>query len=163
MSDREEPGEPPLPQPARFWTVEEANARLVELKESMPQLRARVVRLRKVFDELHRLSGFWGKEVDAVDNPDRALKGRLDSEWAALTKQVEDEVSQLQAEGIEVKDLESGLVDFYGLQEGEVVFLCWQRGEDEVGFYHSLEGGFRNRRPLPDRSRATTAHSPGPP
>jgi hypothetical protein len=163
VSDREEPGEPPLPQPARFWTVEEANARLVELKEFMPQVRARVVRLRKVHEELQRLAGFWGKEVDATDSPDHSLKARLDTEWATLSRQLEEEVSKLQSEGIEVKDVESGLVDFYGLQDGEVVFLCWQRGEDEVGYYHSLEGGFRNRRPLPDHSRATPARSAGSP
>lgn len=162
MSDREEPGEPPLPQPARFWTVEEANARLVGLRESMPQLRARVVRLRKVYDELHRLGAFWGKEVDASDNPDHGLKTRLDTEWAELTRQVEEEVGKLRAEGIEVKDIESGLVDFYGLQDGEVVFLCWQRTEDDVGYYHTLEGGFRNRRPIPARTPATSPRSVGP-
>jgi hypothetical protein len=163
VSDREEPGEPPLPQPARFWTVTEANQRLVALKESLPQLRARVVRMRKVHDELHRLSGFWGKEVDAPDNPDRSLKLRLDGEWKELTGQIEEEVGRLKSEGIEVKDLESGLVDFYGLEDGEVVFLCWQRGEDEVGFYHSLEGGYRNRRPIPERTAPSVPRSAGSP
>jgi hypothetical protein len=144
----------PLPQPGRLWTVEEANGHLDELRELLPQLRAWVVRLRKVHDELQRLAAFWGKEIDASDHPDGDLKHRLDVEWTELTARLEEQVARLQAEGIEVKDLESGLLDFYGLQNGEVVFLCWQRGEDEVGFYHTLDGGYRNRRPLPPTSRA---------
>ena len=150
-------GDAALPQPGRLWTVAEANARLEEMRELLPQLRAWVVRLRKVHDELQRLTTFWGKDVDATDHPDRELKRRLDSEWAELTQRLETEVARLHAEGIEVKDLESGLIDFYSVHESEVVFLCWQRGEDEVGFYHTLDGGFRTRRPLPP---ATAAASP---
>lgn len=137
-----------LPQPGRLWTVEQANGRLDGIRETLPKLRAWVARLRKLHDELHRLSEFWGKELDAPDHPDRELRMRLDDEWQSLTRRLEAEVGALQEEGIEVKDLESGLVDFYSLVRGEVVFLCWQRGEESVSFYHTLEGGYRNRRPL---------------
>ncbi len=146
-----------LPQPGRLWSVEEANARLEEMHELLPRLRAWVARLRTVHAEIQRLSGFWGREVDAPDHPDRDLKRRLDREWADLTDRLEREVARLQAEGIEVKDLESGLIDFYALLGGEVVFLCWQRGEGEVGFYHTLDGGYRTRRPI------AGASSPSPP
>jgi hypothetical protein len=147
------PHDEELPQPGRLWTVEEANARLDAMRELLPQLRAWVVRLRKVHDELKRLAGFWGKELDSPDHPDRELKGRLDSEWAELSRRLEEEVARLHAEGIEVKDLESGLIDFYAVLNDEVVLLCWQRGEEEVGFFHTLDGGFRNRRPLPGSAR----------
>jgi len=153
MDADREGADAPLPQPGRMWTVEEANAHLGEMRELLPQLRSWVVRLRKVHDELRRLATFWGKEVEAADQPDRELKRRLDDEWADLTRRLEAEVSRLQTQGIEVKDLESGLIDFYALQNGEVVFLCWQRGEDEVGYFHTLEGGYRTRRPLPGGSR----------
>jgi hypothetical protein len=139
-------GEPP--RPARLWTVEEANARTHQLRELLPQLKAWAVRLHKVHDELQRLSTFWGRELDAKDNPDRDLRARLDEEWRTLGRRLEKEISQLQEEGIEVKDLETGLVDFYSEQAGETVFLCWQRGETEVGYWHSLRGGYRTRRPL---------------
>ena len=64
----------PLPQPGRLWTVEERSGDLDELRELLPQLRAWVVRLRKVHDELQRLAAFWGKEIDASDHPDGDLK-----------------------------------------------------------------------------------------
>ena len=147
--------------PARLWTVDEANVRVRGLAEFLPQLKAWVVRLRAVHEELHRLSSFWGRELDSADHPDRELKNRLDTEWANLTRRLEESVAALQAEGIEVKDLDAGLVDFYALQEGELVYLCWQRGEPEVAYYHTLEGGYRSRRPLPGRSRAPAAKAGG--
>ena len=140
--------EPPLPQPGRIWTAAEANRRLDGIREVLPRLRAWVVRLRAVHDELHRLSTFWGKELEAADNPDREMRDRLTEEWQKLTQRLEGEVASLHAEGIEIKDLESGLIDFYGLVDGEVVFLCWQRGEESVEFYHTLDGGYRSRRSL---------------
>jgi hypothetical protein len=50
---------------------------------------------------------------------------------------------------VEVKDIDEGLVDFPALQNGETVLLCWKLGEDEIRYWHTLEGGFAGRRPLP--------------
>jgi hypothetical protein len=142
-----------VPNPARLWTPEEANGRIAELEQLLPRLRGWVVRLREVHEETHRLSGFWGKDVDSPDHADHGLKQRLDAEWQNLTRRLEEAVAGLRREGIEVKDLETGLIDFYGLQEGEVVFLCWQRGESKVGYFHSLTGGFATRRPIAEGAR----------
>jgi hypothetical protein len=57
-----------------------------------------------------------------------------------------DEIVEL---GVQVKDLDEGLVDFPAQHRGETVLLCWRLGEDEVGFWHSAEDGFAGRRPLP--------------
>ncbi|HLN50834.1 MAG: DUF2203 domain-containing protein [Thermoplasmata archaeon] len=138
------------PSPPRIWTVEEANARIEGLGELLPQLKTWAVRLGEVHAELRRLAQFWGRDVDATDSPDRDLKTRLEAEWRNLSHRLEEAVSALQSEGIEVKDLETGLVDFYALREDQLVLLCWRRGEPEVSFFHTLEGGFRSRQPLPD-------------
>ncbi|MFZ1024468.1 MAG: DUF2203 domain-containing protein [Thermoplasmata archaeon] len=153
MARSEDDARSVMPQPAHLWTVAEANLRLPSLNELLPQLRAWVVRLRTVHEEIERLATFWGKEIDSGDNPDREQKARLDAEWENLTKRLEEAIGGLQTEGIEIKDLDTGLVDFYGLQNDEVVFLCWQRGEDEVGFYHTLDGGYRTRRQIPEPAK----------
>jgi hypothetical protein len=57
-------------------------------------------------------------------------------------------IGQVQAEGVLVKDLDSGLVDFPAKRDGEDILLCWQLGEDEVAFWHGLEDGFAGRQPL---------------
>ncbi len=146
--------------PPRLWTAEEANARLEELSDLLPQLKGWAVRLGEVHEEVLRLTAFWGRDVDAPDHADHDLKARLDAEWKNLTRRLEESVAGLRAEGIEVKEVESGLVDFYGLVHGEVVFLCWKRGEPSVDFYHTLDGGFRGRRPLPARGRTATPRAP---
>jgi hypothetical protein len=137
-----------LPPPPRLWTAGQANARLPGLEELLPRLKGWVVRLREVRGQQERLAAFWGAEVDAPDHSDHALKARLDAEWENLTRRLEEAVAGLRAEGIELKDLDGGLVDFYALERGELVFLCWRLGEARVDFYHPIDGGFRNRRPL---------------
>ena len=71
------------------------------------------------------------------------------------TPQVEDRpselaaiVDELQELGVQVKDLDSGLVDFPSSRDGEQVLLCWRLGEDEIAFWHGLDDGFAGRQPL---------------
>ena len=147
--------------PPRLWTVAEANARLSELEELLPRLHGWANRLAEVHEQRDRLATFWGPEADAEDQPDYELKSRLDAEWKNLGRRLDEAVGSLRAEGIEVKDLGGGLVDFYAMREGVLVFLCWQRGEPEVGFYHSLTGGYRSRRPIEEPSPTPSARSQG--
>jgi hypothetical protein len=147
-------GREPVLRPARLWTVEEADGRLPQLRELLHELRGSVTRLRKLHEELGRLAAFWGKELDAPDHPDKALKDRLQAEWESLHGRVDSRLQGLHSEGIELKDLDAGLVDFYGLLDGKLVLFCWQQGEGSVGFFHAVGGGYRTRQPLPGRPRA---------
>jgi hypothetical protein len=145
-----------LPEPARFWTAAEATARLPALKGTMARLRASAARLQAIAEERERLATFWGAELRAADHIDRPLLDRLERELESVRTKIEEQLESLQAEGIEVKDLGNGLVDFYGVVDQEVVFLCWRLGEAEVGFFHRLDSGFRGRQPLTGRSRSAT-------
>jgi hypothetical protein len=163
------PGEEPpvAPQgaraaPPRLWTVEQANQRLPALRELLPRLRTWASRLGEVHAELGRLARFWGEELGARDHPDHGLNGRLEAEWRNLTRRLDEAIGALRAEGIEVKQLESGLVDFYAMVDGQIVLLCWRTDEAEVGFYHTLEAGYPGRRPVPARARSVPTDAPGP-
>ena len=46
------------------------------------------------------------------------------------------------------KGLEPCLVDFPFRREGREVYLCWELGENRIGFYHGLEEGYEGRKPL---------------
>ena len=152
MAKRESADEIGEARTVRLWTVSQANERIPQLAELLPEMRTWVERLRVVHTEERRLRGLWGAEIDARDIPDRKHKDRLDHEWAALTRRLEETLEGLKRDGIEVKDLEGGLVDFYARRGGAVVYLCWKSGEDRVAFYHPLDEGFRGRRPLSDRA-----------
>ena len=147
-------------QPPHLWTVAEANRRIVDLAELLPRLKGWVLRLGEVHEEMKRLAGFWGSDLEAPDHADRDLKVRLDSEWRNLTRRLEEAVGSLKNEGIEIKDLESGTLDFYGRVDDEVVFFCWQSGEPTVAFYHPVSGSYRDRRPIPEAARSTSPPAP---
>jgi hypothetical protein len=54
----------------------------------------------------------------------------------------------LQEAGIVIRDIDRGLIDFPAILEGREVYLCWELGEDEVGYWHELDAGYRGREPL---------------
>ncbi len=57
-------------------------------------------------------------------------------------------IEEIEALGGTLRDYERGSIDFYGEVDGEIVYLCWQRGEAHVGHFHKLDEGFSKRRPL---------------
>ncbi len=57
-------------------------------------------------------------------------------------------IEEIEALGGTLRDYERGSIDFYGEVDGEIVYLCWQRGEDHVGHFHKLDEGYSKRRPL---------------
>ena len=75
---------------------------------------------------------------------------REDVEVAKLIGQVQGWVDEINAYGCVCKGVEQGLIDFPCMLGTEVVFLCWQLGEPNVGFWHRIEDGFAGRKPLLD-------------
>ena len=90
-------------------------------------------------------------------NGGRSLQDQLHAgiaRYDQLVAEGEATFNQLSTYGAMVKDLESGLVDFYGERSGEQVFLCWRLGEEmRVQYWHTLEGGFAGRQPVDDLIR----------
>lgn len=58
------------------------------------------------------------------------------------------EIEGLAADGVILRDAETGLVDFPADREGRLVYLCWRLGEDRVGHWHEVDAGLGGRRPL---------------
>jgi hypothetical protein len=50
--------------------------------------------------------------------------------------------------GAQVKDINTGLLDFPALREGHEVYLCWKYGEDQIAFWHEIDAGFAGRQPI---------------
>jgi hypothetical protein len=59
--------------------------------------------------------------------------------------------AEIEEIGVQVKDLEQGLLDFPCVLDGKTVFLCWKQGEKEIGYWHAPEDGFEGRKPLDGR------------
>lgn len=115
--------------------------RATESKEAARKLQEEMQELvRRIF-----ISG--GVLVDIT----AAQKRRVALE--ALVQRAKDALDEIDAIGVQVKDLDSGLMDFPCLLEGETVLLCWKRGEERIEFWHRVEDGFAGRQPIDGRFR----------
>ena len=130
----------------RYFTVEEANEALVEVRPLTEEL---VAHRRALVDLQERQSALTtriagnGGNVEPSELQD--VQERLDEEVAGIARCV----ARIHELGALVKDLDDGLVDFPAQREGEEVLLCWRLGEDEIAFWHGLDEGFSGRKPLP--------------
>lgn len=131
---------------ARYFTPEEANDQLERVRPAAEALvahrRAMSAAAGRRARLVQRIAGNGG---DFDPQEPRTLEEQFEREGEA----VERCLQELEKLGVQVKDLDRGLVDFPALRDGEEVLLCWQVGEDEVGFWHGLEEGFAGRKPLP--------------
>ena len=109
-----------------------AGSRAGELESEMQQLTQRIF-----------LSG--GMHVNVV----QAARRRAEREKAL--QEARDTLDEIDEIGVQVKDLEKGLLDFPCVMEGQTVLLCWKLGEKEIGFWHTTEEGFAGRKPLDAR------------
>lgn len=128
----------------RLFTVNEANELLPTLRPLVEQILENIRRLKSTSETVIRKG-----QVDP-EAPDLMEKLREDSEIAKLIGQVKGWVDEINAFGCMCKGVEQGLVDFPCMFGAEVVYLCWQIGEPNVGFWHRIEDGFAGRRPLLD-------------
>lgn len=140
--------------PPHLWQVPEAEGELATLAPTLRHLRGKVGKLAEAKEELERLATLWGDEFEAPDHPDSNRKKDLEAQLKKLYAEVDGELEGWRERGIEVKDLTSGIVDFYALRKGEIICLCWKMGEEGIHHWHTLEGGFRTRRPLSPAERA---------
>jgi len=76
---------------------------------------------------------------------------RQRAEIEKQVQQAKDAVAEIDSIGVQVKDLETGLLDFPCMMDGEIVLLCWKMGESRIHYWHSVEAGFRGRKPLDAR------------
>jgi hypothetical protein len=87
---------------------------------------------------------------------DRAAVKKRKITMAALVQRAKDSLQEIDAIGVQVKDLDTGLLDFPCILEDETVLLCWKRGEPRIAFWHRIEDGFRGRQPIDARFRRAT-------
>lgn len=130
----------------RVFTPDEANALLPEVVPLAEAMVARAGALREA--ESARASLLARIATNGGDLPPselaEAARAAEDAEEALL--RAVEEVERL---GVQVKDAQTGLLDFPALRQDEPVLLCWQLGEDAVAYWHSVEEGYAGRRPLP--------------
>ena len=141
--DDEPGGTPGLPRsPRRLFTLDQANQLLPRIVPILLELRARKAALDEARAALARLTPAIrgnGHGAEAA-----GLEGRV----RQLVDDLAAGVRRIAEFGVEVKDLDRGLVDFPAWREDRVVYLCWQLGEGAIAWWHEVNAGFAGRRPL---------------
>ena len=78
---------------------------------------------------------------------------KLRAEMDGHLQRVRESVAEIDAIGVQVKDLEAGLLDFPCRLDDQVVLRCWRMGETAIEHWHTVEAGFQGRQPLDERFR----------
>ncbi len=118
----------------RHYTREEARSMLPQVRHWLENLSSALKKLETYNSRLEREQGLGGDlGGPLVDNSLRAL---LEYQKA---------LQNFQTAQIQVKDVERGLVDFPAFIGGREVFLCWEKEEEDIEFWHDVDTGYAGR------------------
>ncbi len=123
----------------RHFTLEEANAAIPWVQERIDRLRDAREGLN---DEEARAALSEAGPGNGGGEPGRVVSDAFMQMRTALI--------ELREQEIVLRDLDRGLADFPSLRDDEEVYLCWEEGEDEIGFWHGPDAGFDGRQALDD-------------
>ncbi len=121
------------------------------LQRAMESRQAAQAVEEELFNISHRIFMMGGMHVDL----ERVTGLKANAE--AQKKRLQETVAEIDAIGVQVKDLEAGLLDFPCRLDGETVLLCWKRGEAQIEYWHTEDAGFRGRQAVDDRFRRRSA------
>jgi hypothetical protein len=133
----------------RTFSLDEAHS-LLPVLESL--LRA-AVSAKQLMDEIeaeqqalnHRIFLNGGTFLDVVP------LARRKAERAKAEQRAKDALDEISSIGVQVKDLDMGLLDFPCEVDGQIILLCWKLGEKSITHWHGTEEGFASRKPINER------------
>ncbi|MGD0800119.1 MAG: DUF2203 domain-containing protein [Terracidiphilus sp.] len=139
----------------RTFTLDEAQSllpvlesllkRAIEGKQSAEQVENGLSELaRRIY-----LSGGMKVDVNQV--------AKLRAEMEGHVQRVRESISEIDSIGVQVKDIDAGLLDFPCRVDDQVVLLCWRMGETAIEHWHPVNSGFSDRQPVDERFRRRSA------
>lgn len=131
----------------RLFTLEEANALLPQVRDSLAAIQERAAQIGQLQARLAAFREQKQSDTHAVQGEGRMVVALM-QEAEQIAVEIRSAMAELAALGCELKDVQLGLVDFPALREDRVVYLCWRAGEDEIRYWHELDAGFAGRQPL---------------
>lgn len=126
----------------RLFTLQEAT-------DLLPVLRPMLLRMQSDKRDLDNLHAEIESITPAMATNGHASKVKaVELDMARLVNSLNDALTRISAMGVEVKDIDMGLVDFPSLRGDRIVYLCWTVDEPEIAFWHELDAGIAGRQPL---------------
>ena len=115
-----------------------------EARALLPQIRKWLARLNQLRQVLERHE----KRLETLMKQGRDAGGQTVNDQVRTLADAQEILTEFQRREIFIKDLERGLIDFPAIIGGKEVFLCWEQDEEDVEFWHDLEGGYGGRERL---------------
>lgn len=141
----------------RTFTLSEAQAMLPVLQQLLQTAVGARTRMEEIETEFHALISRillqGGVQIDPIQ------VAAIKAERERASHRLQDAVNEIAVTGVQVKDVEMGLLDFPCMLQGRMVLLCWKLGEAAIEHWHGTQEGFANRKRLdpsmfsPDGSR----------
>lgn len=128
-----------------LFTIEQAEALLPQLRDELTEMQ----RCKRAVDELRPGLARAAESATGnghVKNEDELAAKRRQAE--ALVDEINTRLARINELGVELKDIDQGLLDFPSEREGRTVYLCWQLGEERIEWWHELDTGFAGRQAL---------------
>lgn len=144
----------------QFFTVEEASKRLPLVKSIVRD----IVALHKdVTERRRRLEEIRFRQTGSEDAASlyREEVGVVEKELKKDVLRLDEYIGELRQLNVILKDANKGLVDFPAKLDGREVYLCWQHGEEEVGYWHDTDKGYAGRQSLMEGSVTGSDESNG--
>jgi hypothetical protein len=139
----------------KTFTLEEAQS-LLPVLESLLKRAIENKRLAEQVDSglsglARRIYFSGGMRVDVTK------VAKLRAEMETHLQRVRESIAEIDSIGAQVKDIETGLLDFPCRLEDQVVLLCWRMGEPAIENWHTVDSGFKDRQPVDERFRRRSA------
>ena len=110
----------------------------------LPQVREWLGEIDQLRKQLKRLDERLGQMVaEGADAGGDSVHKQI-----KLLADLKDVLQEFERREIQIKDIERGLIDFPAILSGREVFLCWERDEDDIEFWHDLDTGYAGRERL---------------
>ncbi len=129
----------------KVFSVDEANHLLPKLTDLIGELQVNQAEISAKEVEIDSLEILYPPNEEG--QPAHEV-GREIEQYNELVNRFYDLVDEVHQTGCFLKDIEAGLVDFYAMHQGRVVYFCWKLGESEVSFWHEVGRGYTYRQPI---------------
>ena len=131
-----------------FFEPDAVNRLIPEFKgyiDRLRQLQAKI-QAKQVDIDSHLIVGGTGEPSSyALSEPDIQEGVRKLNELVEIFNRI---LSEMYEKGYQLKNLETGLLDFYHIRGNDIVNLCWKYGEEKIDSWHSINKGFAERQKI---------------
>lgn len=121
----------------KHYTREEARELLPQINQWLDQLAA-----------FRKQLGTDDERLAAAVGQGDAVGGERVNRYVRTLAEIKDLLMKFESREIQIKDLDRGLIDFPAFVGGKEAFLCWEKGEEDIEFWHDLTSGYSGRERL---------------